>query len=259
MEKSKKHISGILAGILLAVGVIAAIAVVTFRNAFHDSGEIPYEKNRKKIAALEEADISAAEEALRLLEEEKKEESSAGDIRDIPALRRAFSNAVILGDSFAESIVEYGYLDVDVVLFQRGMSVGQTDEMIEKAVSLNPSEAFFVFGANDLEICEGDSGKFIKAYEEQIDKLKAGLPEVKIYINSILPITEEAVKETPSLGDYPAFNQALEEMCREKGYTYIDTGFLVEDKKDIYEPDGIHVTNSYYPEWLSFLADTAGL
>ena len=28
---------------------------------------------------------------------------------------------------------------------------------------------------------------------------------------------------------------------------------------EFYEPDGIHVIKSYYPAWLSYLADTAGL
>lgn len=44
-----------------------------------------------------------------------------------------------------------------------------------------------------------------------------------------------------------AFNEALQAMCEEDGYTFVDCTFLIEGKDGIYEPDGIHVIKSYYP------------
>lgn len=259
MKKIKEYISETRFWVLLAVVLIVIIAVVVIFKKVENAEEIPYEKNRKTVAALEKADISETERALKELNGGEDSQNSQGEERDTAELKRAFQNAVILGDSFSESIVEYGFLDTDVVLFKRGLSVSQADELVDKAISLRPSAVFFVFGTNDMEICEGDSAKFIEAYRRQIERLKAGLPDAAVYINSILPATKEAVEETPSYAYCGQFNEALQAMCKEDGYTYADCSFLIEGKDGIYEPDGIHVVKNYYPAWLSYLADTAGL
>lgn len=259
MEKIKAYISKPHFGVLVAVVLIVIIAVVVIFKKAENAEETPYEKNRKTVAALEKADISHTENALKELESRDGSGDSQGEERDTVELKRAFQNAVILGDSFSESIVEYGFLDTDVVLYKRGLSVSQADDLVDNAVSLHPSAVFFVFGTNDMEICEGDSEKFIEAYRRQIGRLREGLPDAAVYINSILPATKEAVKETPSYAYCEPFNEALRAMCEEDGYTYVDCTFLIEGKEGIYEPDGIHVIKSYYPAWLSYLADTAGL
>ena len=256
MEKIKAYISKTRFWVLVAVVLMVIIAVVVIFKKAENAEETPYEKNRKTVAALEKADISHTENALKDLESRDGSEGSQGETVE---LKRAFQNAVILGDSFSESIVEYGFLDTDVVLYKRGLSVSQADDLVDNAISLRPSAVFFVFGTNDMEICEGDSKKFIEAYRRQIGRLKEGLPDAAVYINSILPATKEAVKETPSYAYCEAFNEALQAMCEEDGYTFVDCTFLIEGKDGIYEPDGIHVIKSYYPAWLSYLADTAGL
>ena len=60
-------------------------------------------------------------------------------------------------------------------------------------------------------------------------------------------------------GYYPEFNQALEDLCQQMGCTFIDNTFLVDGRDDMYEPDGEHVIADYYPLWLTYMAETAGL
>ena len=67
-------------------------------------------------------------------------------------IRQVFAGNVIIGDSITESIVEYGYLDTDVVVSKRGLNVGAADDQISTAIALNPSHVFMAFGSNDLEI-----------------------------------------------------------------------------------------------------------
>ena len=43
------------------------------------------------------------------------------------------------------------------------------------------------------------------------------------------------------------------------GCTFIDNTFLVDGRDDMYEPDGEHVIADYYPLWLTYMAETAGL
>lgn len=168
-----------------------------------------------------------------------------------------FQGTVIVGDSITESIAEYGFLDTSIVVAKLGLRIDAADEQISTAISLNPSVFFLSFGANDLEIYNGDSSAFIAAYKEKIDQIKAALPETPIYINSILPIQQSAIDQNPALAYYDSFNQALASFCEESGCTFIDDSFLVDE--NMYEPDGEHMVYSYYPKWLTYMAERAGL
>ncbi len=78
-----------------------------------------------------------------------------------------------------------------------------------------------------------------------------------IYINSILPIQQSAIDQSPALAYYDSFNQALRDFCDEMGCTFIDDTFLVDES--MYEPDGEHMVYNYYPKWLTYMAERAGL
>ena len=116
---------------------------------------------------------------------------------------------------------------------------------------------FLAFGANDLEIYNGDSSAFIDAYRVKVKQIQNALPDTAIYINSILPIQQSAIDQNPALAYYDSFNQALRDFCDEMGCTFIDDTFLVDES--MYEPDGEHMVYNYYPKWLTYMAERAGL
>ena len=175
-------------------------------------------------------------------------------VPDLPLLsdveiRQVFAGNVIIGDSITESIVEYGYLDTDVVVSKRGLNVGAADDQISTAIALNPSHVFMAFGSNDLEIYGSASSEFIDAYRTQIKKIQTALPDVPIYINCILPITDEAIAQTPDLGYYLIIMKDLSNSV-EMGCTFIDNSTIVTDSSEnLYEPDGEHVIQDYYPKY----------
>ena len=109
------------------------------------------------------------------------------------------------------------------------------------------------FGANDLEIYNGNAD----AYRVKIELIQKSLPNTPIYINSILPIEQSAINASPALAYYDSFNQALKAFCEETGCTFIDDTFLVDES--MYEPDGEHMVYNYYPKWLTYMAERAGL
>lgn len=115
------------------------------------------------------------------------------------------------------------------------------------------------FGSNDLEEYAEDSASFIDAYRQQIQKLQKALPDSPIYINGILPILQSAIDEIPALGNYPQYNEGLQALCEEMGCTFIDNSFIIENNESMYEPDGEHVVLDFYPKWLTYMAETAGL
>ena len=212
----------------------------------------------------EETEESAAEE-----EGQEEQELSASDIEagildgsgvyDKITLQQKFAGTAIIGDSITEAIWEYGFLDQDVVISQRGLSIGNANDQIADAISMNPDHVFMAFGANDQEYYGSNIQSFIDAYKSQIQKLNAALPGVPVYINCVLPATEEAEESIPELQYWSQYNDALRAMCDELGLVFIDNSFILKNDSSLYEPDGQHPVVSFYPEWLSYMADIARL
>lgn len=251
---------------LIPAGVILAGAFIFLSTHSHGDDSVCKE-NVARLQALESADISQTEQQLQNLNQTAASSDSADSTADSDTavlsdieIRQAFAGSVIIGDSITESIVEYGYLDTDVVDSKRGLNVGAADDQISTAISLNPTHVFMAFGSNDLEIYGSAASEFIDAYKAQIKKIQTALPDVPIYINCILPITDEAIAQTPDLGYYSDYNEGLVSLCQEMGCTFIDNTSIVESSSEnLYEPDGEHVIQDYYPKWLSHMAQTAGL
>ena len=257
LKNNKIILAVIPATILLAAGV-------SFFCSRSSNSDKLCQEAVTRLEQLEAADISDTESQLRLLAEKDRPASSStseegvlGDILTDVQIKQVFQGTVIVGDSITESIAEYGFLDTSIVVAKLGLRIDAADEQISTAISLNPSVFFLSFGANDLEIYNGDSSAFIAAYKEKIDQIKAALPETPIYINSILPIQQSAIDQNPALAYYDSFNQALASFCEESGCTFIDDSFLVDE--NMYAPDGEHMVYSYYPKWLTYMAERAGL
>ncbi len=85
------------------------------------------------------------------------------------------------------------------------------------------------------------------------------LPDAAIYVNSILPIREKAIKKKSVFQYYTAYNDALQDMCKEIGVPFIDSTALAEAHSDQFEPDGLHISAALYPYWFKNVAEEAGL
>ena len=263
-----------VSGLAIAVFLVAA-AVLSYGSSASSDPEIEEtvarleELESRDTAEIENSIPDEAEESLSQEESTPVTEVSVSDIQaaildgsgvyDTVTLRQKFAGTAIVGDSITESIWEYSYLDQDVVISQRGLSVVNADDQIATTIAMNPKVIFMSFGANDLESYGSNVQGFIDSYKAQLAKLKNALPSVPVYINCIVPLTEGAIAATPDLQYYPQYNEALKAMCDELSLTYIDDSFIVENDSSLYEPDGEHVVSSYYPMWLSYMAEIAGL
>ena len=247
--KNIKNNKTILAVIPAVVVLAAGVAFFCSRSGNTDK---QCQETVERLQKLETADISSIEDAIRALSEKEKptgsdsEEGVLGDILTDVQIKQAFQGTVIVGDSITESIAEYGFLDTSIVVAKLGLRIDDADDQINTAISLNPSVFFLSFGANDLEIYNGDSSAFIDAYRVKVKQIQNALPDTAIYINSILPIQQSAIDQSPALAYYDSFNQALRDFCDEMGCTFIDDTFLVDES--MYEPDGEHMGLQLLPQ-----------
>lgn len=267
-KRRRRHNTPPLAVFAIPAAVLAAAGLIFASVQSFSHREDPCAENVARLQALENADISQTEKELaalitpdpeQKLSDVRKSITESGEVLSDIEIKQAFQGTVILGDSITESIMEYGFLNTDVVISKRGLSVAFADEQFETAIGLHPSTIFTTFGANDLEIYESDASAFKESYRKQIQKLKDALPDTPIYINCILPILPSTIEQVPALGYYPEYNQVLKELCEEMDCTFIDSAFIIENDESMYEPDGEHVVRDFYPKWLTFMAESAGL
>lgn len=169
-----------------------------------------------------------------------------------------FENSIVIGDSITEGLVAYKYLTEDMVIHKIGASLISSDELFEKASSLQPKAIFFSFGMNDTGYFNGDGKLFAKKYKEIISAFKSKSPDTKIYINCILPPNNDAINNHPSYGNYKDYNDNLQLLCDELKITFIDNSIYLTENPQFYAGDGIHVSAKYYPLWLDNMIEKAG-
>lgn len=170
--------------------------------------------------------------------------------------KKIFSDkhAMVSGDSMAEGLTAYGVLNAENVVWVRGRRIDNMYKDIDKITAYNPNYLFLTYGSNDLEMWTGRVEQFIKKYRETLDYLNEKLPNTKIVINSILPVSEKALQKNSALGYQELFNTELKKLADERNIPYIDMSLHLFDKEKPFESDGVHPKGFYYPLWAKQMA-----
>ena len=137
----------------------------------------------------------------------------------------------------------------------RGVSGAITDEAlanIEAIAAGKPRKVFIMLGTNDLGTNGINTTEHVLTNMNLIvERFKQTSPDTEIYIQSILPSTSGI----RTLAALQAANSALQEMCTEKGATYID---LWDDMMGITSNsisyDKLHLTAGGYKIWCDKIA-----
>ncbi len=161
------------------------------------------------------------------------------------------ARAMVMGDSTAEGLVAYGALYDTNVIWTRGRSALYMSADLDRAIEYRPNMLFLAYGSNDLQMWNGDVDSFINSYRDAINSIRQVLPETQIFINSILPVSDEAKEYDPTFVYEPLFNEKLQEFCNSENITYINNNNLLTKSPDgiVYEPDGIHPKSFFYKLW----------
>ena len=123
--------------VVIVIGIIVCVQIKKSRPN-------QYEKNRKQLEKLGQADISTTEKQWDDLEgaNEKTEIDTSkrnqyGVVElDNATIKKAFSGTVVVGDSFSEALDVYGLLDEGSVIYKRGASVNEIDDLIQNVISM---------------------------------------------------------------------------------------------------------------------------
>lgn len=169
-----------------------------------------------------------------------------------------FNDALFIGDSITEGISAYGILDGANILAVKGLTISKAEKEIETIVKKHPTKIYILLGSNDL-LYGMDSEKFSSDYMEFIQHIKDKLPDAKIYIQSIFPVSKDVEGKKPLLSNsrIDEFNRDLRKKAEQQGVSFIDISYLLKDGSGImnkdFTSDGIHVKYKFYSIWLDWV------
>lgn len=183
-----------------------------------------------------------------------------------------FDDAVFIGNSRTQGLIYYNGLGNTTAYMDKGLKVDTvfdkpTVEMNGKKLSVIEAlseksefnKVYIMLGINELGWAYSDI--FIEKYALIIDKIREINPDAIIYIQSILPVSEEksssdAVYNMDKINEY---NDLIKDMATAKGTIYLNVSRAVADE-DGYLPqyastDGVHLNKDYCIKWFEYLKD----
>ena len=188
--------------------------------------------------------------------ESKVESNKINNKTKIPRTDITFDNSYafignsIIGDLEAYEVADsadiYSYVGMNVAsVFDQRMD-NHKKTILEEMLSNDYKTIFIMFGMNEVGWSYSDI--FVDDYKELIDEIKAKMPNVKIYLLSITPITKAQEAENESdlnTQGISKYNNLIKQIAKDKKSTYLDVNSYLRDENgflsDDDSPDGYHL------------------
>ncbi len=167
-----------------------------------------------------------------------------------------FKNSIFVGDSITEGFAFNEILPEECVIAGAGATAGFTYDDIDAMVERKPDNIFIMLGSDDI-LMPVDNPKelFRNDLTKLINKIKEELPSAKIYLQSITPVTQEALTQETRYGKIEEYNNLLKELADILTVNYVDIGALAQENPDLFAEDGIHFKKEFYQLWLKKLSE----
>ncbi|WP_267379473.1 GDSL-type esterase/lipase family protein [Bacillus sp. GM_Baccil_2] len=179
----------------------------------------------------------------------EKEQISSANI-DTSTFKSIFKSSVFLGDSITDGLHDIDILDEKNIVSGVGKSIGDAQKNIEQVANQKPKNIFILLGlCNLIETKESA----ITQYSQLIQKIKEKLPDTKINILSITPVTPERTQKEERYKNINDFNEGFKMVAKKEQVNFIDLSPIFKDNPDLYVKDGIHFKPEFYPIWLEYL------
>lgn len=164
-----------------------------------------------------------------------------------------FGDSIVSGGDFKKYFPE---IETIINLGLPGDTLYGMYNRIEMLISTNPKKIFILGGINSLKNTNIES--CVMRYDTMISDIKEGVPNVQLYIQSVLPISEEKERICADNSMIRQFNQRLEAISQKYNCIYIDLYSLYE--KDGYmnpelTSDGVHLKPEAYNLWAVKIKD----
>ncbi|MES9784807.1 GDSL-type esterase/lipase family protein [Bacillus thuringiensis] len=179
----------------------------------------------------------------------EKESSSLSNI-DTSTFKTIFRTSVFLGDSITDGLHDLDILDEVNIVSGIGKSIGDAQKNVKQVANQKPENIFILLGLCNLTETKEST---ITQYSQLIQKIKGKLPDTKINILSITPVTPERTQKEERYKNINDFNEGFKKIAKKEQVNFIDLSPIFKDNPDLYVEDGIHFKPEFHPIWLEYL------
>ena len=121
---------------------------------------------------------------------------------------------VLFGDMIIEGIQDYGYLVQAISCQIIILTTDKAHNYISDVKDRTPSKIFLLVGLNDLNYGTRSGTDVAERIENLVAALKENIPSAKIYVVSLLPVTESFEAKSSVKIKQSDINDANKKTCR---------------------------------------------
>ena len=162
-----------------------------------------------------------------------------------------YDNAIGSVGMSAKSLATYACVELN--------NSGSYVTMAKAVAGMQPKRVIITFGTNDLSPSY-KAADFVKNYQTGIESIVEAYPSVDIIINAIPPLGQQHSNQSLTQTQVDEYNKALVEMCKEKGWKFLNSAEVLKDSATGYaksgyveSSDGIHLTRAAMETLFSYI------
>ena len=255
----KKLLSNRLVVFLLLLVVILAVVLIVVKHSGGNRAS-DVQDGITYLESLEAQSASDVEAQIKQINKENLAKSREEIIRKIESgeldVWTQFQDYVLMGDSRAVGYEYWHFLPDDHVIASAGATIREIKTNMDAVVAMNPAYVFLCYGLNDVSIGFWKTPEsYVEEFTQTLKELQDRLPDVKIIVSSILPAKDPAFERSKAWYNIPDYSDACEQMCEDNGWFFANNDSLAEEHSDLYDIDGIHFQQAFYPYWATNLID----
>lgn len=172
----------------------------------------------------------------------------------ISIYKEYFKEDLFIGDSITEELKYYKFLYDNNVFSKIGLNTDTLRKLIpDEDFGIEPKNIYLMMGLNDSVFVKTEE-KFKERYLAMLDALQTKFPDAKIYLQAIFPVSKALdEKEDARVNNTKinSFNEVIKTIASERGLDYLDFSYLLNENKDYFEPDGMHLKSKFHKVWLN--------
>lgn len=210
---------------------------------------------RKKIQEEELAQLAREGGEIKA-DDFKKVKVSKSSVNTVPisVYKDYFKDDLFIGDSITEELKYYKFLFDDNVFSKIGLNTDTLRKLLpNENFNIVPKNIYLMMGLNDSVFVKSEE-KFKQRYEAMLSALQEKFPNSTIYLQGIFPVSKALdTKEDARVNNTKinSFNKVVKSIASERGLTYLDFSYLLDENQDYFEPDGMHLKSSFHKVWLN--------
>ncbi len=172
----------------------------------------------------------------------------------------AFEGVLFCGDSRTKAIATSLALESDHILAENGVGLEHLDTYMQELLRRNPKTIILNYGVNSMSEYEKSRDEFVEEYKGLLQEIKRALPQSRIIVAAIFPVSPYFAVEQPRMNYIDDMNLKLFKMCIDLDIEFVDGTDIIKTNSNLLNADGLHFSDTFYNQyWLEELIKEMGI